>query len=271
MRITCPNCGAQYEVAEDAIPSAGRDVQCSACGQVWFVTRTEEAAPEPEPAIEPEPDAEAEAPEHESAVDPVPRRPALSPEVAAILREEAERERARREAERAGQQITPQPELGLDDATPAPADVAEERLPAAPEPEPELVAEPVVEAAPSAETPAETPIAAPPSPEPPRGRERLPDIEEINASLRAATERAPAHVGEAAEASRNRRGFRAGFLSMLTLAILALAVYIAAPRISASVPAAAPVLERYVAGVDEWRLWLDLKVQELLPNGNATN
>ncbi len=36
MRLTCPNCGAQYEVDDDAIPESGRDVQCSNCGHVWY-------------------------------------------------------------------------------------------------------------------------------------------------------------------------------------------------------------------------------------------
>lgn len=36
MRLICPNCGAQYEVAADAIPENGRDVQCSNCGHTWF-------------------------------------------------------------------------------------------------------------------------------------------------------------------------------------------------------------------------------------------
>jgi len=36
MRLICPNCGAQYEVPDDVIPSGGRDVQCSNCGFTWF-------------------------------------------------------------------------------------------------------------------------------------------------------------------------------------------------------------------------------------------
>lgn len=36
MRLICPNCGAQYEVSDDAIPEIGRDVQCSNCGHTWF-------------------------------------------------------------------------------------------------------------------------------------------------------------------------------------------------------------------------------------------
>ncbi|MEL7257481.1 MAG: zinc-ribbon domain-containing protein [Pseudomonadota bacterium] len=36
MRLICPNCGAQYEVPDEVIPTSGRDVQCSDCGNTWF-------------------------------------------------------------------------------------------------------------------------------------------------------------------------------------------------------------------------------------------
>ena len=36
MQLACPNCDAKYEVPDDAIPEAGRDVQCSGCGHAWF-------------------------------------------------------------------------------------------------------------------------------------------------------------------------------------------------------------------------------------------
>lgn len=38
MRLTCPNCDAQYDVSAEMIPAEGRDVQCSSCGHVWFQT-----------------------------------------------------------------------------------------------------------------------------------------------------------------------------------------------------------------------------------------
>ena len=38
MLIKCPSCEAQYEVPNDVIPEAGRDVQCSRCSKTWFVT-----------------------------------------------------------------------------------------------------------------------------------------------------------------------------------------------------------------------------------------
>lgn len=36
MRLICPKCSAQYEVDDAAIPDSGREVQCSACGDIWF-------------------------------------------------------------------------------------------------------------------------------------------------------------------------------------------------------------------------------------------
>ena len=37
MRLTCPNCGAEYDVSDGMVPSAGRHVQCTACHTRWFV------------------------------------------------------------------------------------------------------------------------------------------------------------------------------------------------------------------------------------------
>lgn len=42
MRLSCPNCGAQYEVSLEVIPAAGRDVQCSNCGHTWFQIHPDE-------------------------------------------------------------------------------------------------------------------------------------------------------------------------------------------------------------------------------------
>ncbi len=49
MRLICPNCDAEYEVDDAAIPDAGRDVQCSNCGHAWF-----QIPPEIELALEQE-------------------------------------------------------------------------------------------------------------------------------------------------------------------------------------------------------------------------
>lgn len=46
MRLTCPNCGAQYEVPDEVIPETGRDVQCSNCGDTWFQNHPSQQADE---------------------------------------------------------------------------------------------------------------------------------------------------------------------------------------------------------------------------------
>jgi len=50
MRLTCPNCGAQYEVPDEVIPKTGRDVQCSNCGDTWFQHHPDHMPPEGEPS-----------------------------------------------------------------------------------------------------------------------------------------------------------------------------------------------------------------------------
>jgi predicted Zn finger-like uncharacterized protein len=37
MRLTCPTCGAEYEISDAMVPVAGRHVQCTACHTRWFV------------------------------------------------------------------------------------------------------------------------------------------------------------------------------------------------------------------------------------------
>ncbi len=73
MRLTCPNCEAQYEVPDDAIPAEGRDVQCSSCGHTWF-----QLHPEQEAAIA----ASREAIGAENGWDIAPETPASAPEPA---------------------------------------------------------------------------------------------------------------------------------------------------------------------------------------------
>lgn len=335
MRITCPNCGAQYEVAAGVIPEGGREVQCSDCNHLWFVPGPESAAPEavpqalPEPEAEPEPEPEA-APEPEPAPAPIepqpaappaspppaapraaetaPPRPALSAEVAAILREEAERERAARAADRSrAPVIETQGELGLESAVSAEAQRADEarrrmarlRSEPAPDPAPAAAAPvpdhvsapvrtaPVLDAVPAPQpsavdtlpplaagqsapapisAPNPAPIPAPiPAPDRAAARARLPDIEEINSSLRAAADRAPAMQADAAAADGDGRAFRYGFSLVLILATVATAVYVLAGQIGAAVPALAGPLDAYAARVDDLRLWLDLSLQSLLP------
>ncbi|MDK8874518.1 zinc-ribbon domain-containing protein [Paracoccus sp. SSJ] len=89
MRLTCPRCAAQYEIAESAIPASGREVECSACGHVWRQPRPGKSALPPEAGPR-----DPHAPE----ARPVLNRP-LDESVLAILREEAARELRARQTE----------------------------------------------------------------------------------------------------------------------------------------------------------------------------
>jgi len=267
MRLICPNCGAQYEVAEDVIPQGGRDVQCSNCGHTWFEEpgaseRAEQAAmqqaeepqaalpePEPEPESEPEPERE---PEPEQTAEPeqpsvaVPQAREMAPQVADILREEAAFEQAARRSE--AQPIETQPDLGLEgrgDTDDQRSREARDRL-ARLRGEPES-GSPEAVAAMAANTPR---------------RELLPDIEEINSTLRSDPSRAPAEQ-DAYNSPPPRSGFRRGFVSVVVAALLGLGVYAGSDRIIDAAPATQGPVTSYVAWVDGLRGWLNDQMQSL--------
>ncbi len=309
MRLICPSCGAQYEVDESVIPDAGRDVQCSNCGNAWFqmsaaqlkaeearaaeaeaagaeVDETEdwvEEAPEEvaevaeadEPPLESEPSEEvaaeddwgaaedvaeasadaadepeaAPAPE-EPAPAPAPKRKTLDDAVMNVLREEADRERRAREAE--GSLIETQPDLGI------PAEAAAASVAAA-------VAAAQDDDAPEIEDEVYDPENEDSVVSRAARKELLPDIEEINSSLRATSDRGgeAASVDAPATLRRRRSGFRMGFITAIVIAVILLLVYAFAPAISSAVPAASGAMEAYVAGVDGARSWLDATLQGL--------
>lgn len=325
MRISCPNCGAQYEVDDALIPETGRDVQCSNCGKGWFqnkpVNETVEGAaasaseiepdhdfgePEQEPEYEPpvaedgfdepthseaateEADAEeeahgAEAPgdaepyeeeassisddsedfpleeetgethepepegleeiepvevspeitepdepsvdEHKPAPDRAPRN--TDENVLAVLREEAEREISARRAEQSTGLET-QPDLGLEETS--------ERRGTGP-------AETAQAAAISAST----------------RRDLLPDIDEINSSLRSDADREAeteaTHEGYVVQ--ERRRGFRLGFGLMVLLAAALIGLYVASGWIAGNVPGLEPYIIAYVDWANGVRDWFD--------------
>jgi predicted Zn finger-like uncharacterized protein len=61
MILTCPNCGTQYVVKDDAIPPEGRQVRCAACKHSWHQDPLPHAVIEDAPAAEHEPLAEPES------------------------------------------------------------------------------------------------------------------------------------------------------------------------------------------------------------------
>ncbi|WP_264210964.1 zinc-ribbon domain-containing protein [Leisingera thetidis] len=322
MRLTCPNCAAQYEVPEDVIPDEGRDVQCSNCGQTWFQAAAGAAAAEaaaedipaaaafedtsaaagddapdqeiaagtpedaadaaaqdgPEPAEAgqdadgrsdagagdgaeygagdeaedgagedaDEPEPQTGAAEDDAAAAPPQRQRGLDPALSDILREEAEREASLRAAE--GQSLETQPGLGLEEAT-APEDEAARRSRQARDRMARIRGEDPRQLA-AAETGSR--------------KELLPDIEEINSTLRSAGSAAPAPQTASEEPPlRRRSSFARGFSLSLIAALVMVMVYDNAPLIAEKLPQADPALSSYVGWVDQARLWLDGQVKSL--------
>ncbi len=242
MRLTCPACGAAYDVPDDAIPATGREVECSDCGAVWQARRaiasraeppaddrfaieralaravTAEPArdrPQAPPTTPPDEDDEEEEPPL-PGFTPAPKRRPLDDSILRILREEAEREARARAAERAPVEV--QPELGLSEGQP----------PRAPQPAP------------------------PPAPTPP------PDL-----PSKPSPQPAPTHRPAQEETAPDRSGFGTGFLLAVGLAAAALYAYVAAEGLSTEFPALTQALEAYVTFVDALRLWLAETVARL--------
>jgi hypothetical protein len=168
---------------------------------------------------------------------PLPERPRRKAELAAleILKEEADRELAQRKEE-ASAPIETQPDLALEDpkdrATPSRALRARmARLRGEDEDDEESTD--------SGSDAAEDEAAY----RAPR-KDLLPDIDEINSSLR------PAGLagGERTEAeeAEHRRGFRMGFIGVVGIVVLGIVTYTQAPTIAGAFPGTEPALIGYV-------------------------
>ena len=273
MRLICPNCSAQYEVPSEVIPTGGRDVQCSNCGNTWFQNHPdddpvlaeelnqpvpdaewqpeiEEAEPEPDPdiAARPEPAAAPEPAAERPPADAEPvRRRELDPSIADVLREEAEIEARARAAESGS--LESQPELGLqapdEDEAARRAREARERM--------------------ARMRSAQTETPPPPAAAASSQRELLPDIDEINQTLRSSSERRAVETPQGrAPIQDTGGGFGRGFVTVLVIFILLATLYVFAPRLAAMVPALEAPLAAYTEAVDGARLWLDRQVTGLL-------
>lgn len=258
MRLTCPNCGAQYEVPDEVIPVEGRDVQCSNCGDTWFQPHPTAEEPEDDSSTIPA-EPEPSSPEPEPAPDPV-AEPEYEPEPEPELQAEAQaqrqldasvsdilKEEARREAELRARESDPlesQPDLGLEAAS---ADEPERRAREAKDR--------------MARMRGEEPVAE--SAEASSRRGLLPDIEEINSTLRSSSDTAaptPAPTQAGPAKRKKSGGFMRGFVVVLVFGAILALIYTNANSIAKSVPQSDPMLSAYVALVDQARLWLDTQI-----------
>ena len=245
MRLICPNCLAQYEVPADVIPAEGRDVQCSNCQETWFQTYPDtapqsDAVPEPEPiddAFEHSVNQELDTiSEDDTDITPSPTithersKREIDPSVADILREEAQREREKRAAET----FEHQDEFTLDAGEPR-SDTQPKKSGYI-DPNLDDLDEMYKDKASDAPT---------------SRRDPLPDIEEINSTLRRDKKSTGTDESEilAQKNASGRRGFRAAII----LVLLAVIVYAYADVITANLPQIAPYLDAYVVQINQWR------------------
>lgn len=254
MRLVCPNCDAEYEVDASAIPDSGRDVQCSNCGHAWFQLspRVEEELAAEQALFDPPPAEEDDADHPDAAATAAPAPRALDESVLAVLREEAERETQARRSE-APPPIETQSELGLSAAIAA-------TVAAAAAPTPEASGADEANADPVAQRIARMKGEAPPPGKPQSRRDMLPEIDEINTTLRASTERRSGEASAVADslpATGQKRAFRSGFVLSVVIGALVVALYIMAPKLAQQIPGLDGALTAYVATIDAARLWLD--------------
>ncbi|MCQ0971261.1 zinc-ribbon domain-containing protein [Paracoccus sp. TK19116] len=107
-RLICPGCGAEYRLDATLIPAAGRQVECSSCGRVWFQPGEAEPLPpllvtdgRPREVPHDQPLHVEDDPDEALSVDadaPRLNRP-LPRDVLSILVDEARRERVARQAD----------------------------------------------------------------------------------------------------------------------------------------------------------------------------
>lgn len=234
MRLTCPNCDAEYEVDDSVIPQNGRDVQCSSCGKTWFqesaLQQQETDLPN---VVKPEAAPAAQsAPHHEPEPEPETEPQMSKPDEAVldVLRQEAELETAARHQEAQQTGLETQPDLGLDQGDNSQGATVGQRT-------------------------ARLRGIAPEFEKHTHRSDLLPDIEEINSSLHAESdvETQEANV----EKKRGRSGFRLGFGLAITFATLLLLAYVYAPAIIEKVPSSEALMTEYVERIDALRGWLD--------------
>ncbi len=245
MRLVCPNCGAQYDIANDAIPEGGRDVQCSSCAHTWFQTEKPAAVGR----------KRSELLLSTPAVDAPPPRKPLDSAVSSILRQEVEHENKARAAEGdppARPQQTTTPGVNVEETRRRIAQMAAEDSGKQPR-------------TPAAIAAASTGAVAAGAAAAEANKRAVPTIDEINASLRARAEASDTSglTEEEQYQMVKRRGFRRGFFFVLLILCIIVAPYFFQAQINEALPQFSQYMVPYVEVIDQIRLWLNNQFQSL--------
>tara|TARA_R110000868_G_scaffold237132_6_gene491531 strand:+ start:8675 stop:9310 length:636 start_codon:yes stop_codon:yes gene_type:complete len=185
---------------------------------------------------------------------PPPRRRELDPGIRDLLREEAEHE-ARVRAREAGQTAAttasarPAAPLQTPSRTPPQAPSGDDNA--------RRLAEAQARTARLGATPGAV------THRPASRADLLPDVEEINSTLRSPSQGAQPTVS-AQDRARQRRNFRIGLAVPVVAALLMLFVYLNADRIRLSLPQTTPAIDSFTATLDQGRFWLDAHLQALV-------
>lgn len=226
IRLICPGCAAEYRVPDSAIPPAGREVECSACGKVWNATPRLDLA-----------DFQAPAPAEPPADLPRLNRP-LPDSVLDILKGEVEHERRAREAEGGDASAVTAPRAAADPEWPATTITRHF------DPKP---------------SEAVTPAAADPAPLRPAPAQPVslrPAALVAQDAKKPDTTPIPQHLPvRPAAPARRRGGYGAGFGVALMLAGGLVALYLLVPTLADQGPLGEGLMDLRTS-LDQARLWL---------------
>ena len=270
MRLICPKCDAQYNVADDAIPKGGRDVQCSTCGHTWFQTEMSRVLSRPVSRVLERPlpmvvKSEAREPEKSASRDVgaydvphqhtdksqphEPRHRPVDANIADILRQEAAREHNVPAMEKSGAstaQTTERKPASSEDIEATRKRIAE-----------------MTGVAGATQAGRQTAAGASVSTANPRA---IPEMSEINNVLRARSDaNSTAEITEAerVEAIR-RRGFRRGFFLVAGLFAVVITPYVLAEQIIENLPQSRETMTQYVAIIDQLRAAMNVTVSGIV-------
>lgn len=239
LRLTCPECGTEYRLAEGAIPPAGRNVECSSCGHVWLQAGQMPAAPPAAPQ------------ENEPQQAPRLNRP-LPSSVLSVLQEEAALSRQQRSGAAAPAPPPPSPAANPAETWPAttvtdpPSVGVRATLPLASDP-------PQAGPAPSRRINAR----------PDRPTESVPARQELEETVTRTTphraDRSAPQTAAAPASDADTSAYRRGMLWSAGIAAALLLVYLAAPYLADQGGFGANIME-WRLSVDDGRSWLHQQI-----------